>query len=96
MLATDPVLVSYRKAIKAMKLLPTSNPLSWNYQAAIHRTTLSGSYTAWNTCQHGTHFFWSWHRMYLYWFERIIRKSNPHICKLCNDSCPNVRAWSRN
>ena len=40
--ATDPVLVSYRKAIKAMKALPTSNPLSWNYQAAIHRTTLSG------------------------------------------------------
>src|SRR3954468_8216370 len=74
MLASDPVLVFYRKAIKAMKALPTSNPLSWNYQAAIHRTTLSGSFPAWNTCQHGTHFFWSWHRMYLYWFERIIRK----------------------
>jgi hypothetical protein len=74
MAASDPVLVSYRKAIKAMKALPTSNPLSWNYQAAIHRTTLSGSFPAWNTCQHGTHFFWSWHRMYLYWWERIIRK----------------------
>jgi hypothetical protein len=74
MAASDPVLVSYRKAIKAMKALPTTNPLSWAYQAAIHGTTLPGSYTAWNTCQHGTHFFWSWHRMYLYWFERIIRK----------------------
>jgi tyrosinase-like protein len=74
MAATDPVLVSYRKAIKAMKALPTSNPLSWNYQAAIHGTTLPGSYTSWNTCEHGTIFFWSWHRMYLYWFERIIRK----------------------
>ena len=74
MAASDPVLVSYRKAIKAMKLLPTSNPLSWNYQAAIHGTTLSGSYTSWNTCEHGTPYFWSWHRMYLYWFERIIRK----------------------
>jgi tyrosinase len=74
MAASDPVLVSYRKAIKAMKALPTSNPLSWAYQAAIHGTTLSGSHTAWNTCEHGTHFFWCWHRMYLYWFERIIRK----------------------
>jgi tyrosinase len=72
--ASDPVLVSYRKAIKAMKLLPTANPLSWDYQAAIHGTLLSGSHTAWNTCEHGTPYFWSWHRMYLYWFERIIRK----------------------
>ena len=74
MAASDPVLVSYRKAIKAMKLLPTSNPLSWDYQAAIHGTLLSGSHIAWNTCEHGTHLFWCWHRMYLYWFERIIRK----------------------
>jgi hypothetical protein len=74
MAASDPILVAYRKAIKAMKALPTANPLSWDYQAAIHATTLSGSHVAWNTCEHGTHFFWSWHRMYLYWFERIIRK----------------------
>ena len=74
MAASDPVLVSYRKAIKAMKALPTANPLSWDYQAAIHGTTLSGSHTSWNTCEHGTPYFWSWHRMYLYWFERIIRK----------------------
>ena len=74
MAATDPVLVSYGKAIKAMKMLPGTDPLSWGYQAAIHGTTLPGGYTAWNTCEHGTHFFWSWHRMYLYWFERIIRK----------------------
>ena len=74
MAASDPVLVSYRKAIKAMKALPTANPLSWDYQAAIHWTTLSGSHLAWDTCEHGTHLFWCWHRMYLYWFERIIRK----------------------
>jgi tyrosinase len=74
MKAGDPVLVSYSKAIKVMKALPTSNPLSWDYQAAIHGTELSGSYTAWNTCEHHTDFFWAWHRMYLYWFERIIRK----------------------
>jgi hypothetical protein len=72
--ASDPILVSYRRAIKAMKMLPAENPLNWDYQAAIYGTTLSGSHAAWNTRELGNHFFWSWHRMYLYWFERIIRK----------------------
>ena len=74
MSASDPILVSYRKAIKAMKALPASDPRSWTYQAAIHGTTLAQTRTAWNTCEHGTYFFWSWHRMYLYWFERIVRQ----------------------
>jgi hypothetical protein len=68
------VITAYKKAIKAMKALSASNPLSWAYQAAIHGTTLSGSNIAWNTCEHGTYFFFSWHRMYLWYFERIIRK----------------------
>ena len=72
--ASDPIMVAYRKAIKAMKALPATNPLSWTYQAAIHYTTIMPTHPAWNTCQHGTPWFWSWHRMYLYWFERIIRK----------------------
>ena len=54
MLATDPVLVSYRKAIKAMKLLPTANPLSWDYQAAIHGVPGPALHPAWKTCEHGT------------------------------------------
>ena len=57
-----------------MQALPYTNPCSWAYQAAIHGTSLAGNLPGWNTCQHGTPFFWSWHRMYLYWFERIIRK----------------------
>lgn len=80
MTASEPILLAYRKAIKAMKLLPSNNPLSWTYQAAIHGTTMSGNLTAWNTCEHGTNFFWSWHRMYLYWFERIIRKFSGEPC----------------
>ena len=72
--ASDPVLLTYRRAIKAMQALPTTDTRSWTYQAAIHGTTLTQALTAWNTCQHNAQFFWSWHRMYLYWFERIIRK----------------------
>ncbi|HEY6961630.1 MAG TPA: tyrosinase family protein [Gaiellaceae bacterium] len=72
--ATDPIIVGYRKAVQAMKALPASDPRSWSYQAAIHGTLASGSHVAWNTCEHGTYYFWSWHRMYLHFFERIVRK----------------------
>lgn len=72
--AADPILLSYRKAIQAMQALPANNPLSWTYQAAIHGNVSLPPQLAWNTCEHGTYFFWSWHRMYLYWFEKIIRK----------------------
>lgn len=78
--ASDPILLAYRRAISAMQALPNSNPLSWAYQAAIHWTTLPGMMTAWDSCEHGTDFFWSWHRMYLYWFERIIRKMSGEPC----------------
>jgi tyrosinase len=77
---SDPILLAYRKAIAAMQVLPATNPLSWSYQAAIHGTIQSGMQTAWNSCEHGTDFFWSWHRMYLYWFERIIRKMSGEPC----------------
>jgi hypothetical protein len=74
MKANDPILVSYRKAIKKMRALPKTDPLSWDYQGAIHQTTLTPVDPHWDKCEHFTDFFWSWHRMYLYWFERIVRK----------------------
>ena len=75
--ASSPQIVSYAKAVKAMQLLPISDPRSWAYQAAIHGTFAScpsSGCVSWNTCEHGTEFFWSWHRMYLYYFEKIIRR----------------------
>jgi len=79
--ASDTTLTSYAAAVAAMRQLDTTdptNPLGWQYQAAIHGTK-SPSITAeeqatWNACEHYTVFFLSWHRMYLYYFERIIRK----------------------
>ena len=76
MTATTPALVSYGNAITAMKALPATNPLSWTYQAAIHGSLTGPPQPAWNTCEHGSLEFLSWHRMYLYWFERIIRKQS--------------------
>ncbi len=69
-------ITTLKTGIAAMKLLPTSNPTSWTYQAAIHGTTLADNLASWNSCQHGTEFFLSWHRMYLYYFERILRSKS--------------------
>lgn len=80
MTAFDPAIVSYRKAVKAMQALPSSDPRSWAYQGAIHGTLTTPTLPSWNTCEHGTYFFWSWHRMYLYWFERICRSMSGDDC----------------
>src|SRR3954449_7430958 len=74
-----PTIVAYRNAVALMKTRPASDPTSWLYQANIHGTnTPSGSWPAgapWSTCNHGYHFL-SWHRMYLYFFERIVRAAS--------------------
>jgi tyrosinase len=72
--ATNPIILGYQTAIANMQALPATDVRSWTYQAAIHATTIMPTKTAWNTCQHGTRLFWAWHRMYLYWWERIVRK----------------------
>lgn len=72
--ASDPIIVAYKTAVQAMKALPASDPRSWTYQAAIHGTFATPVQPAWNTCEHGSYWFWPWHRMYLHFFERIIRK----------------------
>jgi len=57
-----------------MQALPDTNGVSWMAQANIHGTFTPppGMITA--ACQHNTMFFLSWHRMYVYFFERIVRK----------------------
>jgi len=76
MAATDPILRGYTRAIQRMRALPDTNPCSWFYQAAIHGTTDPRNLPSWNTCHLDASFFWAWHRMYLYWFERIVRKQS--------------------
>lgn len=74
-------IASLKAGIAAMKALPISNKTSWQYQAAIHGTVLTPSQPSWNSCQHWNMFFLSWHRMYLYYFERILRNKsgNPNL-----------------
>lgn len=71
-----PQIAALRQGVQVMKSRPATDPTSWLYQANIHGTYDTPAQQAWNTCQHGTFFFLSWHRMYLYFFERILRKAS--------------------
>lgn len=66
------------EGVRVMKARNSNDPTSWAYQANIHGipTDEPRRLTAWNSCQHGTFFFLSWHRMYLYYFERILRRAS--------------------
>jgi tyrosinase len=61
---SDPIIITYKAAVAAMKALPASNPISWEAQAQIHN----------NSCKHHNWLWLPWHRAYLVYFERICRK----------------------
>jgi hypothetical protein len=69
-------IVSLRKGVQVMMSRAPSDPTSWWYQANMHGTYDSPAQPLWNGCQHASYFFFSWHRMYLYYFERILRAAS--------------------
>ena len=54
-----------------------TDPRSWRFQAAIHgfagvpATTDDPNH--WSSCRHFSWFFLAWHRVYLFYFERMIQ-----------------------
>jgi hypothetical protein len=73
-----PIIQAYQLGVSVMKTRPASDPTSWLYQANIHGTNAPLPWPAgapWSTCDHGFHFL-SWHRIYLYFFERIVRAAS--------------------
>jgi tyrosinase len=74
-----PDLKALKHGIQVMKdrsLKDPKDPRGWIYQTAIHGTYLVPEQEMWNQCQHKNPFFLSWHRMYLYFFERILREAS--------------------
>ncbi|HVN02213.1 MAG TPA: tyrosinase family protein [Caulobacteraceae bacterium] len=87
----DPTLLWYARAMGQMFKKPLQDPSSWRYQAAIHGYVEgdpdldalmqpgdeipddAGAY--WAQCQHHGWFFLPWHRAYLGYFERVVRKT---------------------
>jgi tyrosinase len=74
---------AYRKGVALMQSRAFNDPTSWTYQANMHGFPTTNAVCPvigtpqpnWSTCQHGSFFFLAWHRMYLYYFERILRAS---------------------
>ncbi|NHB58651.1 tyrosinase family protein [Acinetobacter sp. 194] len=55
-----------------------------NYYASLNNQTAGNDKIAqevWGTCEHGTEFFLPWHRLYLHYFEKTLRKAsgNPNL-----------------
>jgi tyrosinase len=70
-------LAAYAKGVERMKSRPAQQRDSWTYQAAMHGTRATPPPPPppplWNGCKHLSWFFVVWHRMYVYYFEQIIR-----------------------
>jgi tyrosinase len=70
----DPTLSHYADAVAEMEgRSERGDPTSWLYQAAVHGTEAPSPLAEWNQCTHNTWFFVSWHRIFLYYFETIVR-----------------------
>jgi hypothetical protein len=70
----DPVTEALARGVRVMQSRPATDPTSWAFQAAVHatrRTVPAG--VPWNQRRHGDWFFLPWNRMYVYFFERILR-----------------------
>lgn len=76
--AGDQTLYWYNRAIGQLQQRPSTDPTSWEYQAAVHGKAGinegpgSQQDPFLGQCQHSTWFFLPWHRMYLYYFEQIV------------------------
>lgn len=74
-----PVIEWYARAIAVLQRRESSDPTSWRFLAAIHGTEIPRSRwprgATWNECQHSSWFFLPWHRIYLHYFERVVRQA---------------------
>jgi hypothetical protein len=73
---SDQQLASLKKGVAAMMAKPVDDPTSWRFQANVHGTDGRATSPLWNQCEHGTLLFFAWHRGYLHFFERILRKAS--------------------
>ncbi len=73
----DPHTLAYAQAILKLgdRVFPTDRR-SYAYQVAMHGNNddpTTGPDGVWNMCQHQSWFFLPWHRMYILFFEEIVR-----------------------
>jgi len=64
---------AYARAVSLMQSRAPTDPTSWYFQAAIHGSFVRPPHPTWSQCQHQSWYFLPWHRIFVYWFERIVR-----------------------
>jgi tyrosinase len=69
-------ITTLRNGVAVMKARPASDPTSWIYQAKMHALNSGSAAPLQDQCQHRQFLFFSWHRMYVYYFEKILRKAS--------------------
>jgi hypothetical protein len=78
----SPLIDSYRRAVDVMMKRDITDKTSWWFQANIHDAPddnyamMPSLADYWGQCPHKNYFFPSWHRIYLHFFERIVRKAS--------------------
>jgi tyrosinase len=88
-----PTIYAYARGVGVLMNRSSVNPLDpigWQYQSDVHGTAVNPDRFR-NQCQHFTWFFLPWHRMYLEWFERIIRSA---IAGLADIDDETKRTWA--
>jgi hypothetical protein len=78
----SPIVESYRRGVDVMMQRDLTDKTSWWFQANIHDlldddlAKLKSLAPYWRQCPHKNYHFLSWHRAYLYFYERILRKAS--------------------
>lgn len=75
-----PIILNYAKAVAKLRTFDVgsfADPRSWRHLAEIHGASIPRNQwptgALWDACEHGSWYFLSWHRVYLYHFEKIVR-----------------------
>lgn len=69
-----PLTEAYALAVGVMQGRDDDDPTGWVHQAAVHGMNVAQPPDEFrHQCQHNTWYFLPWHRMYLHFFERIVR-----------------------
>src|SRR4051812_8470929 len=76
----QPTILWYARAVGELRDRDAlTDSTSWSYMAAIHGTNSPEQQwpagATWNECQHDGWYFLPWHRIYLYYFEAIVRSA---------------------
>ena len=81
-----PVTEAYARAVGVMQGRADDDPTSWAYQAAVHGAPQGMPRDEFvDQCQHNTWFFLPWHRMYLHFFEEIVRAALAEVDEVSDD-----------